>query len=214
MSADTAYRSQCFSLTGSIATGKSFVAHLLEGLGAHIVDTDLIAREVVEPGRPALREIAELFGGEALQQDGTLNRKWVREKIISDPAARAGLNDITHPRIQEIVRERIESFGCMKDGMPVIVDVPLLFETGWDRLFPRVILVYAPVPVQIRRLMERDGLDRSAAERTVAAQMDIEKKRSMALFVIDNSGSREETGRQAAALFAELLRLIREGGRQ
>lgn len=206
------YLSRCFSLTGSIATGKSSVAAMLEGLGAHIVDTDLIAREVVEPGSPALREIEEAFGTEAINPDGTLNRQWVRGRIIRDPGERGRLNGITHPRIQRIVMERIELFGGMKVGMPVIIDVPLLYETGWDRLFPRVILVYAPVPVQVRRLMARDGLDRRTAELTVAAQMDIEEKKAKARFVIDNSGSRQETGKQVEKVFAELLGMIREGG--
>lgn len=212
MSSKHEYLSQSFSLTGSIATGKSSVAAMLEGLGAHIIDTDLIAREVVEPGRPALREIEGLFGKEAINSDGTLNRQWVRDRIIRDPGERNRLNGITHPRIQRIVMERIERYGGMRDGMPLIVDVPLLYEIGWDQLFPRVILVYAPVAVQVRRLMDRDGLDLRTAELTVAAQMSIEEKKAKARFVIDNSGSRTETGKQVEAIFAVLLRMIREGG--
>lgn len=212
MSAINQYPLQSFSLTGSIATGKSSVAAMLEAMGAHIVDTDLIAREVVEPGRPALGEIQALFGKEAINPDGTLNRKWVRDRIIRDPEERNRLNAVTHPRIQRIVMEEIERYGGLKDGMPLVVDVPLLYEIGWDRLFPRVILVYTPVHLQVRRLMDRDGLDRRTAELTVAAQMDIEEKKAKARFVIDNSGSRLETGRQVETIFPELLRMIREGG--
>lgn len=211
MSDITAYLPQCFSLTGSIATGKSSVAAMLETMGAHIIDTDLIAREVVEPGRPALREIEELFGKDAINPDGTLDRKWVRDRIIRDPGERNRLNAITHPRIQGVVMERIELYGGMKDGMPVIVDVPLLYESGWDRFFPLVILVYTPVPVQVRRLMERDGLDQRTAELTIAVQMNIDEKKAKARFVIDNSGSRVETGKQVEKVFGELLRMIRQG---
>jgi dephospho-CoA kinase len=206
------YLSLCFALTGSISTGKSAVAEMLTGMGAHLVDTDRIAREVVEPGRPALAEIEEAFGKDVLNPDGTLNRERVRDVIIRDRDKRNLLNGITHPRIQRIVLERIETHGMSGDGMPVIIDVPLLYETGWDRLFSRVILAYAPVPVQIRRLMERDRLDLRTAEITVAAQMDIEEKKSRARFVIDNSGTLEETRVQVERLFAELLRTIKEGG--
>lgn len=198
----------CFALTGSIGTGKSAVAGMLAEMGAHIIDTDRIAREVVEPGGTALGEIAECFGREALNPDGTLNREAVRGRIIRDPGKREKLNSITHPRINAIVMERIGSYSRMGDGMPIIIDVPLLYESGWDRLFPEAILVYAPVPVQIERLMKRDRLDRRTAELTIAAQMSIEEKKGRARFVIDNSGSLDETNEQVKKLFGLLKDII------
>lgn len=194
----------CFALTGSIATGKSAVAKMLAARGAHIVDTDLIAREVVEPGRPALADIAEFFGRDVINPDGTLNREAVRAQIIRDPARREKLNAITHPRINAVVMDRIASFNRLNDGMPIIIDVPLLYESGWDRFFPEAILVYVPVPVQVERLMARDRLDRQTAELTVKAQMSIEDKKGRARFVIDNSGSLEDTEKSVDDLFGEL----------
>ena len=198
----------CFALTGAISTGKSVVAKMLADMGAHIIDTDLIAREVVEPGQPALQDIEEYFGKDVINADGTLNREKVRGQIIRDPEKRAKLNGFTHPHINKIVMERIGHYNSMNDGMPVIIDVPLLYESGWDRFFPDAILVYVPVPTQIERLMARDRLDRHTAELTVAAQMSIEDKKEKARFIIDNSGSLEETHKQVVDLFNKLCAAI------
>jgi dephospho-CoA kinase len=204
----TDYLKKCFALTGTIGTGKSAVAAVLAELGAHIIDTDLIARQVVEPGQPALLEIEKIFGTEAVNPDGTLNREKVRDRIIRDPGMRNKLNGITHPRINRIVMERIESYNRQNDGMPIIIDVPLLYESGWDKLFPDAILVYAPEPVQIERLMQRDGLDRRTAELTIGAQISIEEKKGKARFLIDNSGSLEDTRKQVIRLFEQLRAMI------
>jgi dephospho-CoA kinase len=195
---------KCYGLTGAIATGKSVVAKMLADLGARIIDTDCIAREVVKPGCPALREIAELFGGESLNPDGTLARENVRDRIIRDPLLRERLNRITHPRIMEVVAGRIEEYARLGGDMPIIIDVPLLYESGWDRLFPRVILVYAPLSLQVERLMARDRLDRRTAELTIAVQMSIEEKKGKAAYSIDNSGTLEETRTQVERLFPVL----------
>lgn len=204
MPTENGFLKNCFALTGSIATGKSAVAAMLRGLGAHIIDTDLVAREVVEPGEPALEEIRAHFGGGVINGDGTLDRERLRGEIIRDPEKREALNRITHPRINAVVMKRITECNEGDDGMPIIIDVPLLYESGWDRFFPRVILVYVPVPVQVERLMARDGLDRPTAELTIAAQMSIEEKKGKAPYVIDNSGSLEETQKQVEGLFAAL----------
>jgi dephospho-CoA kinase len=204
----TDYLKKCFALTGTIGTGKSAVAAMLAELGAHIIDTDLIARQVVEPGQPALLEIEKIFGTEAVNPDGTLNREKVRDRIIRDPGMRNKLNGITHPRINRIVMERIESYNRQNDGMPIIIDVPLLYESGWDKLFPDAILVYAPEPVQIERLMQRDGLDRRTAELTIGAQISIEEKKGKARFLIDNSASLEDTRKQVIRLFEQLRAMI------
>jgi len=204
MSGSGDFLKNCFALTGAISTGKSVVASMLAEMGAHIVDTDLIAREVVQPGQPALREIEEYFGKDVLNPDGTLNREKVRDQIIRDPEKRNRLNGMTHPRINQIVMERIGSFNQMNDRMPIIIDVPLLYESGWDKFFPDVILVYVPVPVQIERLMVRDRLDRPTAELTVKAQMGIEEKKDKARYIIDNSGSMDETRKQVVSLFGKL----------
>ncbi|HPA70984.1 MAG TPA: dephospho-CoA kinase [Spirochaetota bacterium] len=195
--------SRCFALTGGIATGKSTVAKMLAEKGCHIVDTDLIAREVVEPGTPGLTEIAEKFGAGVLNGDGTLDREAMRQLIIHDPEKREVLNGITHPRINEIVFNQIKKHYA-KDSLPIIIDVPLLFEAGWHTIFGTVILVYVPVAVQVERLMARDGLARQMAEKTLTFQMGIEEKRKLATYVIDNSGTLDATSRQVEELFGKL----------
>ena len=199
------YLDNCFGLTGAIATGKSEVSKMLQEMGAYIIDTDHIARDVVKPGQPALREIIDSFDADVLNPDGTLNRERMREQIIRDPGKRDKLNSITHPRINHIVM-RLVADHRRHDGMPVIIDVPLLYESGWDKFFPDVILVYTPVPIQIERLMARDRLDRNTAELTIKAQMSIEDKKQRAAYVIDNSGSLEETRVQVEKLFPRLCR--------
>lgn len=194
----------CFALTGGIATGKSTVAKMLADKGCHIVDTDLIAREVVEPGTPGLAEITRKFGAGVLNDDGTLNREAMRELIIHDPEKREVLNGITHPRINDTVFTQIQEHHAKGDGMPIIIDVPLLFEAGWHKIFSTVILVYVPVPVQLERLMARDGLTREMAEKTLTFQMGIEEKRKLAAHVIDNSKTLKETRRCVEDLFRKL----------
>lgn len=204
MNDDNDFLRNCFALTGSIGTGKSTAASMLENLGAHIIDTDLIAREVVEPGQPALEEIRDTFGEKVIHEDGTLNREVLRDEIIRNPDSRNTLNLITHPRINAIVMDRIKYFNSLNDGMPVIIDVPLLFESGWDRFFPRVILVYVPVEIQLERLMSRDTLDMKTAELTVGAQISIDEKKAKASYIIDNSRSTDETRRQVEDVFKML----------
>lgn len=199
----------CFGLTGGIATGKSTVAGMLKELGCRIIDTDLIAREVVQPGQPALKEIAERFGNEVLNKEGTLDREALRRIIIDDPKKREMLNAITHPRIGLEVLRQVDEYRAEKSGMPIIVDVPLLYEAGWHTLFPTVILVYVPVEVQIERLMRRDRLSKEEAEKTLTFQMSIEEKKKRASFIIDNSGTVEETREKVRELFEKLREKIK-----
>ncbi len=191
---------KCTALTGSIATGKSTVIKMLLQFGSHIIDTDTIAREIVAPSKPVLSKIIDNFGKKFLNKNGTLNRKALRKEIIENEEKRELLNKITHPPIMEEVIKQVMQYRAM-DDIPVIIDVPLLFETGWDRYFSKIILVYAPEKIQIRRLMKRDSVDLETAKATVAAQMDIEKKRKRSTYIIDNSGSLKETKDQTAKIF-------------
>ncbi len=202
MSGHTDILRYCYALTGSIATGKSTVARFLAGRGARVIDTDLIAREVVEPGQPALDEIRREFGDAVINGNGTLNREAMRRIIIHDESKKLLLNSITHPKIQGRVLDLIQEYNSASDTRPIIIDVPLLFEVGWDRFFPRIILAYAPRDVQVERLMERDSLDRETAMKNVEAQIDIEEKKDRATHVIDNSGTMEETRGRVEELFS------------
>jgi dephospho-CoA kinase len=185
-------------LTGGIATGKSTVARLLADRGAVIVDADRLAREVVEPGSPALAEIAARFGDSVLTPEGALDRAALGAVVFADPGERRRLEAITHPRIAALMGERIAA-GLASDAPLVVADIPLLFENDRGTLVEGVLLADAPEDVQLRRLMLRDGIGEAAARARVAAQMPLAEKRRRATWVIDNSGSPEDTAAQVAA---------------
>lgn len=185
-------------LTGGIACGKSTVAAMLVKRGAILIDADQIAREVVLPGAPALRLVAERFGEGVLMVDGTLNRKALGEIVFRDAAARKDLEAILHPRIRALMRERMESFEREFPHRLVVVDVPLLFESKLEAMFEETLLVYIPRELQLKRLQTRDGLTLQQAESRLAAQMPIEAKRELADTIIDNSGDLAATEQQVA----------------
>ena len=192
-------------LTGGIASGKSTVAAMFRELGAHLIDADLLARRAVEPGSPALEEIKREFGPRAVGPDGGLDRAFLRQRIFSDEAARARLNSIVHPRVNELMQAEKTALGREDPQGVLLVDVPLLYETGGQDRFAAVVVVYVPREVQIARLMERDRADRGQAEQALAAQMPLEQKRSRAKFVVDNSGSMEETRKQVVVVWGHLV---------
>ncbi|MCB2194068.1 MAG: dephospho-CoA kinase [Deltaproteobacteria bacterium] len=192
-------------LTGGIASGKSTVDRMLVERGAHLVDTDKLARKVVEPGSPALAEIAQAFGPEMITPDGNLDRSRMRKKAFGDDQARAKLNGIVHPRINELVTIELERLAEYDPQGVVIVDVPLLFETGADKRYDCTILVYVPHQVQLQRLMARDHCGPQAAQAALDAQMPLENKKKKADFLVDNSGSLDETLRQVECLWRDLL---------
>ena len=173
-------------LTGGIATGKSTVSSILSDRAA-IVDADRLAREVVEPGQEAWREIVELFGREALREDETLDRSYLRGVVFKDPASRKRLEAITHPRIRALARKRIVERS--RDAEFVIYDAPLLFEAGIHHWLRPVMLVACAPATQAQRLRQRDGLADADVERHLKAQMSLADKRRLADFVIENDGS-------------------------
>jgi dephospho-CoA kinase len=175
-------------LTGGIASGKSTVASILRRLGAAIVNADELAREVVEPEQDAWKEIIETFGHDILRADKTLDRKKLRTLVFDRPEARKQLEAIIHPRVRALAERKINALKAA--GSPVIVyEVPLLFE-GQIHLWLRpVILVACDVRTQKKRLLERDQLTESEAEKHIASQMSLEEKRKLADYVIENNGS-------------------------
>ncbi len=190
-------------LTGGIATGKSAVARVFERLGATVIDSDIIAREVVAPGQPALAEIRTAFGPGVLQSDGTLNRPVLAQRIFSDPEARATLNRITHPRIGERMREEIAAARAR--GVSVLVAViPLLLENNRRDLVDCVIVVAVDAATQEARLIQRDGLSRPEARSRMATQMPIAEKVKRADYVIDNAGDLASTEARVDALWQRL----------
>jgi len=197
-------------LTGSIASGKSFVSGVLAGLGCHVVDADGLARRVVEPGTPGLRAVLEEFGSEVLSADGTLDRARLGALVFGDQRRRETLNSILHPLIiaeQDAALRRFEE----KDPRGIaVVDAALLIESGGYRRFDKLVVVHCRPEAQLERLMRRNNLSREEAERRVAAQMPQEEKLRYADFSIDTSGSFEETRARTEEVFKELRRLAGE----
>jgi len=186
-------------LTGGIACGKSTVAEMFERRGALLVDADRIAREVVLPGSPVLGQIVDRFGQDVLLEDGSLNRKRLGEIVFNDEKARRDLNAIMHPAIRAIMRERMRNYESRFPDKLVVVDVPLLYESGLEPMFEEVVVVYVPREVQLRRLMARDSLSMEEAERRLKSQWPIEEKKRRADFVINNAGTIAETEQQVDA---------------
>jgi dephospho-CoA kinase len=186
-------------LTGGIGSGKSMVASMFAQLGADVIDADQLAREVVEPGQAALEEIARAFGRDMLMPDGRLDRGKLARIIFADPVARARLNAITHPRIQERMATEMARRGS-RPGV-LVVDIPLLYENDRAGTVEAVVVVWVDARTQLRRLIERDGLSEEEARQRIAAQMPLDEKRARADVVIDNSGSRANTRRQVDAVY-------------
>jgi dephospho-CoA kinase len=183
-------------LTGGIASGKSAVGRFFAGLGAALIDTDVIAREVVRPGTPGLAAIVARFGTRFLTASGELDRPLMRTAIFSDPKRREALESILHP----LIRERTLTLASSVEGPYVIIAVPLLVETAFDRLVDRVLVVDCSEALQVDRLMARDGITEAEAHTIMAAQLPREARLEAADDVIDNNGTLEETRAQVEAL--------------
>jgi dephospho-CoA kinase len=189
-------------LTGGAGSGKSTVATMLRELGAEVLDADVAAHTVYEPGSLGFDLIERDFGPDYVR-DGKIDRARLGELVFRDADARARLNAIVHPLVREWMAARTAD-ALMHGARVVVQDVPLLFENGLENLYSDVVLVYVPEELQIRRLVEGRGLAEDRARAIVAAQMPIEEKRGRARHVIDNSQSHEETRRQVDKLWSEL----------
>jgi dephospho-CoA kinase len=191
-------------VTGGIASGKSTVARMLEELGAPIIDFDLLSRVVVEPEKPAWQEIVSYFGEQVLLADKTLDRKKLSEIVFRDPEKRKKLESFTHPRIhQEFVR-LVKEHTARDPEVIIQAVIPLLIEAGLQYLFHKLLLVYIPQEDQVRRVMDRDKVSREMAQSILAAQLPIDEKRAYADFIIDNSGSLEDTQKQVKEVWRKL----------
>ncbi len=190
-------------LTGNIAAGKSAVAARLAALGAHLIDADLLAREAVAPGSPALAAIVARWGPALLTAAGTLDRAALRRIVFSDAAERAALDAIVHP---EVARRRDTAVAAAEAAGAelVICDIPLLFEAGLEDTVDAIILVDAPEAVRRERLIRDRGLSPAEADAMIAAQMPSALKRARADYIIENSGTREALAAQADALWHSL----------
>ena len=194
-------------LTGGIASGKSVVSNRLAELGAVLVDADVLAREVVEPGTAGLAEIAKAFGPGVITADGTLDRPALGAIIFSDPDKRAALNAITHPAIWRRARELFAAAEERDPHAVVVYDVPLLVEASGDRpmRFDLVVVIHADTETRIRRLTDLRGMTREEATHRLNAQATDTERLAIADVVIDNSGDLENTMRQTDELWAMAL---------
>jgi dephospho-CoA kinase len=189
-------------LTGGIASGKSTVAEMLRSLGASVIDADQVARDLVRPGQPALAEIARRFPG-TVDAAGQLDRAALASRIFSDQAERAALNAIVHPRIQTEVARRTELLD-QAGVRTVLYDAALLIENGLHHAMDGVIVIWVPPDVQRSRLMARDSLSVEEADRRIQAQSPLDDKRALATWVVDNTGSREQTRAQVVEIWKAL----------
>ncbi len=192
-----------YGLTGGIASGKSTVSRMLRELGAQVLDADAIAREVVEPGTPGLAEVAARFPG-VLGPDGRLDRAKLGARVFADPAERAALNALLHPRIGQAFLEKTQALAT-QGTQRVIYDAPLLIENGLHAGMDGVVLVWVPRELQKARLRARDGLDEQAAEARLAAQLPLDEKRAHATWIVDNSGELAATRAQVEEVWRAML---------
>ncbi|HEY7648910.1 MAG TPA: dephospho-CoA kinase [Methylomirabilota bacterium] len=191
-------------LTGGIATGKSTVSAMFRALGCAIIDADLLAREVVEPGEPALADIVREFGPGILRSDGRLDRQALGAVVFGDAARRRRLEAITHPRIRERFSRCLEELAAEGFDGVVIFDAAVLVESGNWKTMDRLVVVVTDDATQLVRLQARDGIGREEALRRIGSQMPLSEKAKLAHYVIDNSGDRAATEAQVRTVYAAL----------
>ena len=197
-------------VTGGVASGKTTACRMLEELGARTIDFDVLSRVVVQPGKPAWKEVVAYFGERVLLQDKTLDREKLSEIVFRDPEKRKKLEEFIHPRIYEEFNRLVREYAAKDPEVIIQVAVPLLIEANLQYLFHKILLVYIPAERQIERLMERDHISREMALKILNSQLPIEEKRSYADFIVDNSASSEETRRQVRQIWEKLKRFQRE----
>lgn len=191
-------------LTGGIGSGKSAVARRLADLGAVVVDSDLVAREVVEPGTSGLAAVVAEFGESVLQPDGSLDREALGRVVFGDDGARRRLNAILHPLIGTEVLSRIAAAGERDPDAVVVNDVPLLVEGGMGGNYDAVVVVDVPVEVQLSRLVEQRGMSEADARARIAAQAGREQRLAAATYVVDNTGTLADLDARVRELWEEL----------
>ena len=192
-------------LTGSIASGKSTVADCFVACGAILVSDDQLAREVVTPGSPVMARLVEVFGLDILTATGQLNRDALAQKVFADAGARRKLDAITHPAIAHLAECRLAALRKAPHDL-IVYEAPLLFEVGAERRVDKVLVVVIDPVLQAQRLRERDALSEAGVQQRIAAQWPQADKVQKADFVIDNSGSREQTCAMVGALYDYLTR--------
>jgi dephospho-CoA kinase len=192
-------------LTGNIASGKSTVAQLFGRWGATVIDADALARQAVEVGMPAYHAIVERWGQSVTAPDGPIDRRELRQRVFSDSEQLEALNAIVHPEVQRLRDQLIDDARRRGDRI-VVCDIPLLFERRLADQFDRIVLVDAPRPVRMERLVRDRGLETTEAMKMIASQMPAELKRARADYLIDNTGTPDELETRAREIWSALQR--------
>jgi len=195
--------SYTIGLTGGVASGKSYAAQLFADLGVPVLEADVVARVVVEPGTPGLAAIVARYGGTVLQSDGALNRRALREIIFNDTAARRDLEQITHP----LIRQYVNQWRGAQRTPYCVYAAAILIEAGFDQTVERVLVIDASEAVQLRRVQARDGIDTSLARQMIAAQATRERRLLRADDVIDNTDETRDLRTQLLRLHKYYCRL-------
>ncbi|MGO9271719.1 MAG: dephospho-CoA kinase [Terriglobia bacterium] len=197
-----------FGLTGGVASGKSTAARMFEALGARIIDADRIGHQCLLKSEPTYPEIVRAFGSAILDASGAIDRLRLGAMVFADAGKLRQLNAIVHPRIIARVEELASRYQAESPGTVVVVDAALIFEAGIGGHFAKVAVAWCRPEQQVERLMAKTGLSRAEAEQRIAAQMPAEEKRRRAAYLIDCSGSLDQTLAQVKALYAEFRRLV------
>jgi dephospho-CoA kinase len=198
-------------LTGGIASGKSYVLGLLRELGCEVIDADVIAHRVIEPGQPAFEEIIDHFGREVLDAEGKIERAKLGAIVFNDPSQRARLNSIVHPRVFEVQGRWFAEIEERNPGAIAVVDAALMIETGSYRRYDKLIVVHCRPDLQLQRLMIRNNMSREEASARISSQMPAEEKLKYADFAVDTSNGFEDTRLQVQSLYSELCRMASSG---
>ena len=206
-----ANRPYLIGLTGGIASGKSEAADFLTSLGAVQIDADEISHGLTAPGGEALPEIREVFGDSVFRADGTLDRRALGERVFAEPGCRRALEAIIHPRVQRIMMSRVDE-AAEAGAKLVFLNVPLLFETGMDALCDETWVIQVKPETQLKRVMERDGLDEAEAQKRIESQMSTEEKVRRATVVINNDHALERMLYELASLYHNVLKHKLNGG--
>jgi len=195
-------------LTGGVACGKSTVSAMFRELGARIIDADVLAREALEPGRPAYKDTVCIFGKRILGSDGRIDRKALAGIVFGDPAKRSMLEAVVHPRVFE-EEERIYDEMAVSDPHRLIIfDAALICETGADKRLDRLVVVWCRPETQLKRLIGKSGMSKEDAILRLQAQMPIDEKRKHATHVVDNDGGMEDTRAQVERIYRELAQYV------
>ena len=197
-------------VTGSIATGKTTVADMLEELGARTIDFDVLSRVVMEPDKPAWQDIVSFFGEQVLLEDRTLDRDKLREIVFQDLERKKKLESFTHPRIGEEFLKQVRQHVDQDPDAIIQAVTPLLIEANMQSLFHNVLMVYAPEEEQKRRLIERDAMTEEMAMNMIRSQLSVEEKKGYCDLIVDNSGTLEETRAQVEEIWGKLKQIQRD----